>query len=108
MAKSLRSKSKLQAKSVKRKGEFAKYVDARSKRIAEKLAGETKAQEAKKEKKENKEKENESMDVDTNVVADSNSNEKPKVSTSGWRASNSQRYKQSKLKNKVKKKTMKF
>lgn len=36
MAKSLRSKPKLRAKSVKRKGEFTKFVDDRNARLAEK------------------------------------------------------------------------
>ncbi|GEQ72055.1 hypothetical protein JCM33374_g5741 [Metschnikowia sp. JCM 33374] len=35
MAKSLRSKPKLRAKSVKRKGEFTKFVDDRNARLAE-------------------------------------------------------------------------
>ncbi|KAG5422106.1 hypothetical protein I9W82_001199 [Candida metapsilosis] len=110
MAKSLRSKSKLQAKSVKRKGEFAKYADERSKRLAEKMAKETAQQEA--EKKNNKSKQangEEIMEVDDtkdeNDQKDANSK---KVSTSGWRDSNSQRYKQRQLKNKSKKKTLKF
>ena len=98
MAKSLRSKSKLQAKSVKRKGEFSKYVDERNKRIANKLAEETKKQnELKKQNNNNIEEEDDkSMDVD-----------KKKVSTSGWRDSRSQVYKQRQLKNK-KRKTLKF
>ncbi|KAI5967824.1 uncharacterized protein KGF55_000056 [Candida pseudojiufengensis] len=98
MAKSLRSKSKLQAKSVKRKGEFSKFVDERNKRIAEKLLKETaKQEEAKKQKQADKENgavaeaiNKESMDVDNK--------EPKKVSTSGWRDSNSQRYKQRKSK----------
>ncbi|OBA19078.1 hypothetical protein METBIDRAFT_33687 [Metschnikowia bicuspidata var. bicuspidata NRRL YB-4993] len=36
MANSLRSKPKLRAKSVKRKGEFTKFVDDRNARLAEK------------------------------------------------------------------------
>ncbi|KAI5952787.1 hypothetical protein KGF54_003654 [Candida jiufengensis] len=100
MAKSLRSKSKLQAKSVKRKGEFSKFVDDRNKRIADKLLIETaKQEEAKKQKKANEvnqvEEEEpikeESMDVD-------NTKDNKKISTSGWRDSNSQRYKQRKQK----------
>ncbi|CAK9439429.1 uncharacterized protein LODBEIA_P35540 [Lodderomyces beijingensis] len=98
MAKSLRSKSKLQAKSLKRKGEFQNFVDERNKRIAEKLQKETAEQEVKKKKAKEDKQDGGSMDVD----------QPKKVSTSGWRDSNSQRYKQSKLKNKVKKKTMKF
>ncbi|KAL6452806.1 hypothetical protein SBY92_000147 [Candida maltosa Xu316] len=101
MAKSLRSKSKLNAK----KGEFSKYVDERNKRIAAKLAIETKKQdEAKKANEDNKEgeegeedKKDSSMDLDKDK----------KVSTSGWRDSRSQVYKQRQLKNK-RKKTLKF
>lgn len=39
MGKSLRSKSVLRAKSVKRKGEFQKAVDARTQRLFEKAQG---------------------------------------------------------------------
>lgn len=45
MAKSLRSKPKLRAKSLKRKGEFEGIVDARNKRLSEKMEKETKRQE---------------------------------------------------------------
>lgn len=115
MAKSLRSKSKLQAKSVKRKGEFAKFVDARNQRIAEKLHQETLKQEAKKkEERENKGKDKDATDAsDASPAAaaamdvDAEKKEK-KISTSGWRSSNSQRYKQDQLKKRVKKKVMKF
>ncbi|KAI5969562.1 hypothetical protein CANMA_001412 [Candida margitis] len=107
MAKSLRSKSKLQAKSVKRKGEFAKYVDERSKRIADRLAKETAKQEA--EKKKNKQEDGqETMDLDKAAEDGEEKTHNKKVSTSGWRDSNSQRYKQRQLKNKSKKKTLKF
>ena len=106
MAKSLRSKSKLQAKSVKRKGEFAKYADERSKRIAERLAKETAKQEAEKTKGK-QDNGQESMDVDKGGE-DGEEGQSQKVSTSGWRDSNSQRYKQRQLKNKSKKKTLKF
>lgn len=105
MAKSLRSKSKLQAKSIKRKGEFAKYADERSRRIAERLAKETAKQEA--EKKSKQENGQETMDLDEEDKGDTDGKSK-KVSTSGWRDSNSQRYKQRQLKNKSKKKTLKF
>lgn len=113
MAKSLRSKSKLQAKSVKRKGEFAKFVDARNQRIAEKLHQETLKQEAKKkEEKENEGKDKDASDATDAAAAaamdvDAEKKEK-KISTSGWRSSNSQRYKQDQLKKRVKKKVMKF
>ena len=112
MAKSLRSKSKLQAKSVKRKGEFAKFVDARNQRIAEKLHQETLKQEAKKkEERENEGKDKDASDATDAAAAamdvDAEKKEK-KISTSGWRSSNSQRYKQDQLKKRVKKKVMKF
>ncbi|RCK64505.1 hypothetical protein Cantr_00100 [Candida viswanathii] len=102
MAKSLRSKSKLQAKSVKRKGEFSKFVDERNKRIAAKLAEETKKQDElkKQQKKEDNEDETKTMDVDE-------AKDTKKVSTSGWRDSRSQAYKQRQLKNK-KRKALKF
>ena len=45
MAKSLRSKSNYKLNLLKRKGEFSKYVEERSKRIANRLAEETKKQE---------------------------------------------------------------
>ncbi|AOW28469.1 hypothetical protein MEM_02909 [Candida albicans L26] len=100
MAKSLRSKSKLQAKSTKRKGEFSKYVEERSKRIANRLAEETKKQEEAKKQQDPTQTQTEAMDIE-------DSKDK-KVSTSGWRDSRSQVYKQRKLKNKNKKKTLKF
>lgn len=97
MAKSLRSKSKLRAKSVKRKGEFTKFVDDRNKRIAEKLAKETKIQEEAKKDAAVDSQPEESMEVDKT---------EQKISTSGWRDSRKQIYKQRVLKKK--KKTLKF
>lgn len=77
MAKSLRSKPKLRAKSVKRKGEFAKLNDARTARIAEKL-------------KANLEKQKE--DNMEEAVETKN------VNTSGWRSSSRRRMKQKRSK----------
>ena len=99
MAKSLRSKPKLRAKSLKRKGEFEGIVDARNKRLSEKMEKETKRQEELKQdvKAEEGVEEDEKMAVD--------GEKKKKVSTSGWRDSRKQQYKQKKLQ---KKKNMKF
>ncbi|KAK6459230.1 uncharacterized protein RJT20DRAFT_124424 [Scheffersomyces xylosifermentans] len=105
MGKSLRSKSKLRAKSIKRKGEFSKFVDGRNKRIADRLEEETKKQiEAKKAASEEDQVEGkETMEVDNETK------EPKKVSTSGWRDSRGQIYKQRKIKHKKGgNKTMKF
>lgn len=48
MAKSLRSKSKLRAKSVKRKGEFAAFVNERTARLAERARALAEKQKAEK------------------------------------------------------------
>lgn len=77
MAKSLRSKPKLRAKSVKRKGEFLKVSDARSARIAEKL-------------KENLAKQKEEKMED----AAEEPKESKSISTAGWRQSSRRRMKQ--------------
>ncbi|KAK7683918.1 hypothetical protein QCA50_012889 [Cerrena zonata] len=79
MAHSLRSKSKLQAKSIKRKNEFSKYAEERTNRLQKKLEEHDKEQ--------GKPKEDGGMDLDNK-----------KVSTHGWRDSRSQIYK--KLKHK--------
>lgn len=82
MGKSLRSKSKLRAKSVKRNGEFAKHADARKERLAAKLKEKTETQTEK---------------------SDKNDSDKPKlekISTSGWRDSRKLQYKQRQLKKK--------
>lgn len=73
MAKSLRSKTKLKAKSIKRAGVFSKVEDLRRQRIAEKL----------------NRKDDDDMKEDK---VDDKINEKP-VSTSGWRGSRKQQYK---------------
>lgn len=86
MGKSLRSKSKLRAKSVKRVGEFSDFVDARNARLAEKLKKKTDAQA----------KDDEKMDTDkpkSDKVSTS-------VSTSGWRDLRKQQYKKRNLKKK--------
>lgn len=103
MAKSIRSKSKLRAKSIKRKGEFANIVDTRNDRLATKMqeelikqraiAAAKKAEEGTEEQQEEKEA---AMDVD-----------QKKVSTSGWRDSRKQIYKKTKIKKKANK-SMKF
>lgn len=82
MAKSLRSKNVLRAKSIKREKVFQVMEDKRKQRLAEKMAEELENQ-PKAEVPEIK-----------------------KVSTSGWRDSRSQKYKQKKASKK--KKTMKF
>lgn len=103
MGKSIRSKSKLRAKSVKRKVEFSEFVAKRDNRISDKLVELTKAQdEAKKQKKEAEGEVDEPMDTDNTDTK--------KPSTSGWRNSRKQQYIQKNLKTKKKGKnaTMKF
>lgn len=90
MAKSLRSKSKLRAKNIKRKGEFEQLNKARQERIAQKL---TETMEKQKE---------ETMEDD----APKTESDK-KVSTSGWRTLRKQEYIVKKLKGK-KKSSIKF
>lgn len=85
MGKSLRSKSKLRAKSVKRNGEFAKHVDARNERLAAKLKEKTQSQ------------------AESQAEKSPNDTDKPKlekISTSGWRDSRKLQYKQRQLKKK--------
>lgn len=111
MGKSLRSKSKLRAKSIKRKAEFSEYVDQRNKRISEKLIESTKAQE---ELKKQKKQEDGSIEQDVEeddenaTPMETDNNKKP--STSGWRNSRKQQYIRKNLKGKKKGKnaTMKF
>ncbi|RLV91816.1 hypothetical protein JA1_003615 [Spathaspora sp. JA1] len=105
MAKSLRSKSKLRAKSVKRKGEFSKFVDSRNTRIARKLADETVKQDEAKAAKEGEEVEE---STETTMEVDESKTEKKKVSTSGWRDSRNQIYKQRQIKANKKGKSLKF
>lgn len=83
MAKSLRSKSKLRAKTIKRKGEFSNLNEERNKRLAKKLDDETRKQdEAKKD-----------AAPETEAPMEVEGGEKKTVSTSGWRDSHSQIYK---------------
>ncbi|KAK6202308.1 uncharacterized protein RJT21DRAFT_118314 [Scheffersomyces amazonensis] len=99
MAKSLRSKSKLKAKSVKRGGVFANFVDNRNERLAKKMKEHTAKQEEAK-------KSTEQEDGDAIITTTSEESDK-KISTSGWRDSRKQIYKKKQIKNK-KSKTMKF
>ncbi|KAK6461463.1 hypothetical protein DFJ63DRAFT_319733 [Scheffersomyces coipomensis] len=101
MGKSLRSKSKLKAKSVKRKGVFAEFVDNRNARLAKKDEESTKKQ-AKESAKES-----DKIDQDTAIVDDEDATPAKKISTSGWRDSRGQIYKKKQIKNK-KNKTVKF
>lgn len=109
MAKSLRSKPKLRAKSIKRKGEFAAFVDGRNARLAEKDRQNLLKLKAAKEKLG----EDDSKTVATDIADDADAmldepKDTKKVSTSGWRDSRSQIYKQRKIKKVTKSKTMKF
>lgn len=94
MGKSIRSKSVLRAKSAKRGGEFSNFVDARNKRLSEKMAKDLAEQKAKLQKQEV---EDDKMEEDTK-----------KVSTSGWKNSRKSIYKQSLIKKKKKKTHLKF
>lgn len=86
MGKSLRSKPKLRAKSVKRAGEFTKYVESRNDRIAQRMKANLEKQKA------------EAMEED-NTEAEESKEEK-KIKTSGWRNTSRQRSKQKKSKKK--------
>lgn len=103
MAKSLRSKPKLRAKSVKRNGEFQKFVDGRNERLAAKMEAHTRQQAEEKAAKQAA-----AGDAgDAGDAAEMETDAK-KVSTSGWRQSRGQIYKQRKIKGSKKSKTMKF
>jgi hypothetical protein len=101
MAKSLRAKTKVRYRGIKRATVWGDADKARSLRIAEKLHGKSaqqileeqavKAEEAKKET----EKPEKSEDVE---MKDSSTKEPAKVSTSGWRNSRHDIYKKSKAK----------
>lgn len=91
MAKSLRSKSKLKAKTLKRKGEFEEINRARQERIAKKLA-----EGMAKQKEDN-------MEEESSTTTESGK----KVSTSGWRTLRKQEYIVKKCKGK-KKSSIKF
>lgn len=89
MAKSLRSKPKLRAKSVKRGGEFAKLSEERAARLAEKMKANLDKQKEDKmeDKMEDKEEEKEEKE------------EKKKISTSGPRKRNGRLHKKKNKKN---------
>lgn len=99
MAKSLRAKSHLKAKSIKRKNEFQKTVDARAERVANKLKEDLIRQ--KLEELKNK---NGGMELDPSSVdaleakadTDAMDTDAKKVSTSGWRDARHHNYKKSK------------
>lgn len=93
MAKSLRSKNVLRAKSVKRNNVFQVMEDKRKQRLADKMAQEL----AKQEKTGSK------LPEDEDAMKDDK-----KISTSGWRDSRNQRYKQKKSSKSKKNKTLKF
>lgn len=106
MAKSIRSKSKLRAKSIKRGAEFSVHADARRQRIATKLAVEHKSKKLKQDGVDKEDEEEMEVDEATNTDATAEGDKKV-VSTSGWRDSRSQIYKQRTIKKK-KNKTVKF
>lgn len=87
MAKSLRAKSHLHAKSIKRHNEFQKVVDARADRVSEKLKQDLMAQKMK-----------DLKSGDAMEVEDSKKDGEPekKVSTSGWRDARHHNYKKAK------------
>ncbi|EDO14487.1 hypothetical protein Kpol_243p1 [Vanderwaltozyma polyspora DSM 70294] len=102
MAKSLRASTRLNAKSVIRKGVFQKVVDDRASRVADKLKKDLINQKLKDLK------EKEGMEIDEATLlkneeeAKKEANDK-KVSTSGWRDARHHNYKKAKLgKNKKK------
>lgn len=95
MAKSLRSKPKLRAKSIKRKGEFAKFVEERDSRLAEKnqlhLAKQKQSEAASEE----------AMEQDSagpDAMAEDPPAEPKKISTSGPRNNSKNRMRAKKLK----------
>lgn len=94
MAKSLRSKSKLKAKSVKRNKFFSEVDNARTQRVTDRMNKELAKQKSNEENNNNDD--DQSMKVDDK-----------KPSTSGWRDSRKQQYKQKKLQKK-KSKNVKF
>lgn len=105
MAKSLRSKSKLRAKSVKRKGEFAEFVDQRNKRLNLKALEKLKEQKDAAIAKKQEMIANGEMEEKSEEPAEQEKKEEKKVSTSGWRGSHSQQFKKRKHK---KNRTMRF
>lgn len=108
MAKSLRAKSRLQAKSVKRKGEFQNAVNAREQRISERLQQDLINQKLKelKSKNETNEETNEpTMEIDGLASLEKKEETKTqKISTSGWRDARHLNYQRAKKMKKNKKK----
>lgn len=107
MAKSLRAKSHLKAKSIKRKGVFQNVVDARTDRLAEKLKQDLIDQKMQKLKAKDGD-----MELDEGVLQNAEVKEdgekmdedKKKVSTSGWRDARHHTYKKNQKIKKTKKK----
>lgn len=108
MAKSLRAKSHLKAKSIKRKGEFQNAVDARQGRIAEKLKQDLINQKLKelKDKNGGEEGDEQAMQIDDLASLEKKDDDKPavKISTSGWRDARHLNYKRAKKMKNTKKK----
>lgn len=107
MAKSLRSKPKLRAKSIKRKGEFSRFVNDRDKRLAEKnklnLEAQTASKQATKEdymEEDNQEQRQEGVKPQTINFME--------VSTAGGKRTARTRFKAKKGKSKFKSKTLVF
>ncbi|EGV64119.1 hypothetical protein PSN45_003781 [Yamadazyma tenuis] len=92
MAKSLRSKNVLRAKSIKRNKEFKDLDDKRRERLANKMKEELNKQD----KTGSKLEDNEAVNADK------------KISTSGWRDSRKSQYKQKKNSKKKTGKALKF
>lgn len=98
MAKSLRAKSHLNAKSIKRKGVFQKTVDARAERVSEKLK-----KDLIKQKVEALKAKNNGAEVDEATLLQQEENDgkmsvdEKKVSTSGWRDARHHNYKKARL-----------
>ncbi|CUS23899.1 LAQU0S12e02520g1_1 [Lachancea quebecensis] len=102
MAKSLRAKSQLKAKSVKRKNEFQKAADARSQRLADKMKEDLIRQQIEELKSKNSElKDDEAKMALQDEAMDQDGK---KVSTSGWRDARHHNYKRNKKLNKSRKK----
>lgn len=103
MAKSLRAKSQLKAKSVKRKNEFQKNADARAQRIADRMKEDLIRQQL----EEIKSKGGDVQEAEAKAALQDDAMEQDgkKVSTSGWRDARHHNYKRNKkLNNKNRKK----
>lgn len=102
MAKSLRAKSHVQAKSIKRRGTFKKVEDARAERLSEKLKKDLIDQKLKLLQEKNN---SEGMDVDAKAALSVKEEPKSdkKVSTSGWRNARHHDYKKARKMKKTKK-----